>query len=157
MSEQKILVMRHAEKTEDPRDPDLSNDGFERAKRLVTWLPDQFGNPDFIIATAPSKHSMRPIETVKPLAKKLDVDIDDSLADQEYGVLADKLLTKKRFQDKITLVCWHHGNIPNLMNALHCKPDSYPYPWDRDIFNLVLVVTFGPDGTPTVDQVVEPF
>ena len=53
----KVLVMRHAEKLADPDDPNLSVPGQARAAALVAWYPATFGRPDFIFATAISKHS----------------------------------------------------------------------------------------------------
>jgi len=55
------------------------------------------------------------------------------------------------------VICWHHGNIPNLMNALAASQGSYPDPWPRDCFNLILEVKFDAGATPIVRQVTEPF
>jgi broad specificity phosphatase PhoE len=51
MKNSTILVTRHAEKSSDPLDPDLTPEGHERAKRLATYIPDTFGKPDFLFAT----------------------------------------------------------------------------------------------------------
>jgi len=40
----------------------LSQAGFARAEHLVTYIPQTFGKPDDIIASAHSKHSNRPTE-----------------------------------------------------------------------------------------------
>ncbi|HML30479.1 MAG TPA: histidine phosphatase family protein [Hyphomicrobium sp.] len=55
----RIILMRHADKTDDQSNEDLSDAGVERAKRLATYIPETFGKPDIIIASAPSKHSDR--------------------------------------------------------------------------------------------------
>ena len=49
MAPVKILIMRHAEKPDDPSDPNLSPEGQDRAKALVTWYPETFGPPDVIL------------------------------------------------------------------------------------------------------------
>ena len=59
-------------------DPHLSDEGVVRAKRLATYIPEMFGQVDFLFATAESKHSLRPIETIQPLSEAIDVPIDDS-------------------------------------------------------------------------------
>ena len=110
-----LLVMRHAEKPDDPDDPDLTKDGLERAAKLATYIPQQFGQPDFIFAAAITRHSARPYETVKPLSKATGVGIDATIADNDYGALAKELLTKPKYADKLVVVCWHHGNIPPMM------------------------------------------
>ena len=71
----RILLMRHADKPEDPYDSDLSDAGMARAEHLATYIPQTFGKPDYIIATAHSKHSNRPTETVKPLADALGIKV----------------------------------------------------------------------------------
>ncbi len=152
-----ILVMRHAEKPADPSDPDLTAAGKKRAKKLASYIPKEFGiKPDFIFAAAISRHSARPYQTVKPLSKHTGVSIDAKIADNDYGVLAQKLLTKKRYAGKTVVVCWHHGNIPPLMRALGTPDGEYPNPWDHTVFNLILRLEF-PGGKPKVKEVKEPF
>ncbi len=151
-----LLVMRHAEKSADPYDPDLTEAGKARAKALADYIPNEFGAPDFIFAAAISKHSARPYETVKPLSRKTGVAIDATIADQEYGVLASELLSHVEYAGKCIVVCWHHGNIPSLMQALGAASGAYPDPWDPAVFNLILKVEF-PVGGPSVAKILEPF
>jgi phosphohistidine phosphatase SixA len=151
-----ILMMRHAEKPDDPYDPDLTAAGKARAEALATYIPSQFGKPDFIFAAAITKHSARPYETVKPLSKSSGVAIDPAIADNDYGVLAKELLSKPKFVGQRIVVCWHHGNIPPLMRSLGAVSGTYPNPWDHKIFNLVLKVGFSAAGAE-VAEVTEPF
>jgi phosphohistidine phosphatase SixA len=151
-----ILVMRHAEKPDDPDDPDLTKEGEARAIKLATFIPQQFGEPDFIFASAITRHSARPYETVQPLAKATSIGIDATVADNDYGALAKALLTKDKYADKLVVVCWHHGNIPPLMRYLGATAGSYPNPWDHKVFNLILQVEFS-GGSVSVKQVTEPF
>ena len=80
--------MRHAEKTGDPMDPHLSQDGYARAGKLADFIPASFGIPRFLFATSISKHSVRPIETLEPLSMKIGVSVDATYADQDYSALA---------------------------------------------------------------------
>ena len=91
MAPVKILIMRHAEKPDDPSDPNLSPEGQDRAKALVTWYPETFGPPDVIFAAAISKHSERPIQTVQPLADALGLELLTPYADENYAALAEAL------------------------------------------------------------------
>ncbi len=50
-----ILLMRHAEKPLDPRDPDLSDAGKARADALARYIPQDVAKPDFLFAPAASK------------------------------------------------------------------------------------------------------
>ena len=159
MTNARILLMRHAEKSADPMDPHLSSDGYARAAKLAEYIPDTLGVPQFLFATSISKHSVRPIETIDPLSAKIGVPIDSTYADQDYGALASQLLSDQRFADASSLIviCWHHGNIPSMMHALRAKPGDYPDPWDADVFNQILVLTYSGDGVPEVTTLTEPF
>jgi hypothetical protein len=63
MTNARILLMRHAEKTTDPMDPHLSPDGYARATKLADYIPDTLGIPQFLFATAIS--SCSPISTLR--------------------------------------------------------------------------------------------
>src|SRR5271170_704397 len=62
-----IFIIRHAEKPDSDDDPNLTPRGYERAKALADVIPKHFCRPDFIWATARSRRSNRPFETVTPL------------------------------------------------------------------------------------------
>lgn len=156
MAPAKALIMRHAEKPDDQDDPNLSPAGQARAKALVSWYPQTFGQPDFIFAAAVSKRSERPVQTVQPLADALGLELHAQFVDDDYAALAEALLSKPEFHGKTALICWHHGNIPKLMKALGAPAGSYPAPWVPTVFNLILVADFLGDG-PTVSQISEPF
>jgi broad specificity phosphatase PhoE len=149
--------MRHAEKPDDPLNRDLTAEGQQRAAALATFIPQRFGAVDFIFATSLSKHSARPYETVRPLSQATGVPIDATYADQDYGALAQELRTNPDYRDKLIVVCWHHGNIPNLMHALGVSDGQYPDPWDRNVFNLILQTSLAGRAAPTVVQLPEPF
>ena len=126
-----IYIIRHAEKPDSDSnsdsdadsnpDPNLTPKGIERAKALVHVIPDHFCTPDFIFATAPSKHSNRPIETVTPLAKALNMPILDPYASADFANLAHDLLTDPKYSAKTILICWHHGKLPALAQALGAR------------------------------------
>jgi broad specificity phosphatase PhoE len=156
MDAARVLVMRHAEKPDDPLDPDLSEAGRDRAQKLAHYVPVTFGKPQFLFASAASKHSRRPIETLDPLSKECNVDIDISFADQDYGALAHTLRKTPIYEGALIVVCWHHGNIPSLAHALKANAGDYPDPWDPSVFNLILQFDFV-RGVPTVHRLIEPF
>jgi phosphohistidine phosphatase SixA len=159
MTNARILLMRHAEKTADPMDPHLSSDGHTRAVKLAEYIPDTLGVPQFLFATSISKHSVRPIETIEPLSAKIGVPIDATYAEQDYSALASQLLSDPRLADASSLivVCWHHGNIPSMAHALRADAGSYPNPWDAQVFNQILVLSYSSDDAPQVKTLTEPF
>jgi broad specificity phosphatase PhoE len=157
MTPKQILLMRHAEKPDDPRDPHLSDAGVARAEKLVDYVPNELGVPDFLCASAPSKHSVRPIETVTPLSHKIGASIDSTIADQDFSVLAQEVLTDSKYDGKLVLICWHHGNLPEFAFALGASGAGVPNPWDPDVFNLILKLDYSGGSTPIVTQITEPF
>jgi hypothetical protein len=158
MTPNKVLLMRHAEKSGDPMDPHLSDPGQVRAQRLADYIPTTFGTPDFVFAAALSKHSARSYETVVPLAKKIGVTIDATFADQDYAALATELLSKPEYSGKLVLICWHHGNIPSLARWLKANQGDYPNPWDPLIFNLILQLDYEGGGqAPQITRTTENF
>src|SRR5258708_32035858 len=128
-----VLIIRHAEKPDDPADVHLTKRGDERARALQLLFvasperPEPFPTPDILFATRPSDKSDRPVATLTPLSMKLklpidrgyrnllpDADVDKK--DSRKGVfeLADEILGDKKYAGKTVLICWHHGTIPDL-------------------------------------------
>jgi hypothetical protein len=87
----RILLMRHAEKTGKTDDIYLSAEGVKRAERLIKYIPQTFGRPDFIYAAARSKRSIRSIETVKPLAAALDLEVQYHIEDKDFKTLVTEI------------------------------------------------------------------
>jgi broad specificity phosphatase PhoE len=144
-----ILLIRHAEKPDNDQDIHLSPKGKARAEALP-WLfrktadrPDPLPRPDFLFATKESKHSNRPVETVTPLARELNLFLSADFEDNDFGQLAAELLTNPKYGDKTVLVCWHHGRLPDLARALKAMdvPDEF-----KDHFDRVWVVAYDAQG-----------
>ncbi len=150
--------MRHAEKLrDDDDDPHLDPAGLMRAQKLVAYIPETFGAPDAIIAAADSHHSIRPRETVTPLADSIPLPVQTPYAESQFAELAAKLLDPNAFPQKLIVVCWHHDELPQLMAAFGAPVGNYPARWDPSVFNLILETELGADGSVSVTQVVEPF
>ena len=116
-----VLLMRHAEKPEgDNKISDLAPQGFKRAQALPTLFLSQtslFPRPDALFATDTTNHSNRPIETITPLSQALHLPINHDYADHDTTPLANKLLSGQ-YAGKVVVVCWHHGELPHLAQAL---------------------------------------
>lgn len=145
-----ILVIRHAEKPAGGTDAGLSPEGRARAAAIpdlfarTAQRPDPFPTPDFVFAAKRSKRSNRAVETVAPLAKALNLEIDAVYADQEYAKLAADLLSNAKYDGKTVLVCWHHGTIADFAAALGVDPK--PKEWGDAAFDRVWVVMFDDKG-----------
>jgi hypothetical protein len=152
----RLLIMRHAEKTGDKSDPHLSPEGEQRAQKLATYIPQQLGKPDFLIAAANSNRSLRPFETIEPLAKALALEIKDKFDDNEIDALIGHLC-KTKYAGLTGVISWRHGNIPALLEALGAPEGSYPQLWDDTVFNLIIEMSFTDGSAPRARQFVEPF
>ena len=102
-------------------------------------------------------HSSLPFETVLPLSQAVGVPIDQSYADQDYGALALILPGSEKYQGKSVLICWHHGNIPSLLNAIGALVGTYPDPWPKMTFNMMIKLTIEGTGVSAATTVTEPF
>ena len=141
---QQVLLIRHAEKSGDIDDIHINAQGQKRAEALPKLFEKSFAKPDFIFAAKQSKHSNRCVETVTPLAKHLNLKIHDKFEDNEFGELANELLTNPKYANKVVLVCWHHGNLPDLATKL--KATDVPHEWKDAVFDRVWLITYGDSG-----------
>jgi broad specificity phosphatase PhoE len=169
MSPRRVVILRHAEKPgdptapDDPASPELSEQGVARAQMLATLIPEKFGPLDFLFAAADSANSRRPVETVKPLAKKIGFGpdrFDKIYPNKTYAKLADDLLKKPEYLGKLIVICWHHGNIPLLGVALGAtwaqlavapeligpkSPAINGLKWDPKVFDRFWILDFAAD------------
>jgi hypothetical protein len=157
-----VVILRHGEKPQDPHNPDLSPVGTARADMLATEIPQLFPHPDFQFAAAPSKFSNRPVETLTPLARALTLPLEADIAASDYEVLASDLLRKPQYQGKLIIVCWHHGDIPNLALALKVPEGQISNAqgmngmhWNGSVFDLFWSIKFA-GGTANLTVTPEP-
>jgi phosphohistidine phosphatase SixA len=155
----RIILMRHADKPDDPEDEDLSDAGMARAEHLATYIPQTFGKPDYIIATAHSKHSNRPKETVAPLAQALGMKVQHDFENDDIEDLVEDVFSNPEYKGRTLVICWHHGKLPAIAALLGAPVGSYPDPWPEDAYNIILDFRYDPNSgrPPTVTRVVEPF
>jgi len=160
-----IFVIRHAEKPPDPEkdghgpppfgvDADGNEDnesliplGWERAGALVALFADPappLAKPGAIFASGPNaaKRSKRPEETVEPLAKQLNLDVQT-----EFGFGDEVPLVQEAKQAAETvLIAWQHEHIPLIANAIMGSPEGIPQHWKGSRFDLVWVFTRAGDA-----------
>lgn len=146
-----VIVIRHAEKPSDGNELSLS--GHERAAALAlyfTGAPDvmKFGALEAIYAQSP-KHessSVRPLQTVQPLADALKLTVNQSFVRDDYAAMVHEILDNNAYQGQSVLVCWEHKVIPDIAAALGV-PDG-PHEWPSDSFDRTWIITFESGDTP---------
>lgn len=152
----RLLVMRHAEKTGDPNDPHLSSQGIERAKRVADYIPKTFGKIDVIFAARDSKKSIRPRETVEPLAAALGLRIDGRFDDEEPETII-KELSQGAYRGKTALLSWRHSDLAGFIRMLGAPEGTFPDPWPSSGFDTIMEIVYAADGTVSARAVQPPF
>ena len=132
-----VILVRHAEKTAEANDPQLSEAGIQRAEQLATLLAD--ANVTAIYSTDFS----RTRNTAAPLANARGLEI--MLYDPANpGQLVDSLKkTPGRF-----LVVGHSNTVPDLVERLGGSPGSAMD--EKTEYDRLYVLTFGEGKTTTV-------
>jgi hypothetical protein len=161
MAATRIMLIRHAEKPDDkdggvdpkgnPDKHDLTVRGWQRAGALVQFFANPrdpngpIKRPATIFATEPASgsESKRPLHTVTPLAKLLNVDIDSSIAE---GSEQD-LVNKATAGNGAVLIAWHHEKIPAIANLI-LQNDGAPQKWPGDRFDVVWIFSRAAANAP---------
>jgi hypothetical protein len=159
-----IFIIRHGEKPAGPKslpqgvtlegvehDNSLIPRGWQRAGALCTLFKPQDGGlrpdiltPDLLIAPwyKPDKtkepKDERTHETIEPLSKLLGKEIVWTHPVTDGAKLGAKLAKQT---SGVTLVCWEHGNIPSIGQAI--SPEA-PGEWQDDRFDVIWRFTGGP-------------
>jgi hypothetical protein len=144
-----VLIIRHAENPDTGRG--LSPRGEERAEAyknyFLTFAVDsKHLEPNAIFAANDSKHSHRPRLTVEPFAKAAKLPIDTRFGSNQSADLAAEL--RETQQGKRILVCWRHGNIPDLLRALGAIPETLlpRGKWPGAVYDWVILLSYDHEG-----------
>jgi len=144
-----ILIIRHAEKP--PTGDGLTPEGEKRAEAYVHYFKNFTVDSkpfslDYIIASADSKNSHRPRQTMEPLSKATGLAIDNQFGSKQFKELAEALLARPH--GKQMLICWHHGEIPQLVRALKGDPEQLlpNGKWPERTFNWIIQLRYDVNG-----------
>jgi hypothetical protein len=179
-----ILLVRHGEKPGDPGQddpgdgPNLSATGWQRAGAYGSYFQtftavavDGSGNTksvpiDYVFAAADNYEvSYRPRLTVSLFAdaQANPRPLSPCIADKNYADLVS-LLGGTDYDSKNILVCWHHGEIIDLANALLTYNGKRAMPalgsascwppkgatWPSSVFGWLFQICFDSKGAPDV-------
>ena len=110
--------------------------------------PPRFRTPQVIYATSPGSGeqaasgggtatSHRPLETITPLAAVLNLTPKTPYSDNHYARVAHDV--RQDYPDQVVLVCWHHGTIQSLAEALGATGVE---PWQGTVFDRVWEIDY---------------
>ncbi|MEN9866222.1 MAG: hypothetical protein RL748_1812 [Pseudomonadota bacterium] len=167
----KIMIIRHAEKPngkvlgdkiDGSNDPEsLIPQGWQRAGALASffdpsraWSVAGIQIPTSLFAAAPGnddQHSARPLETITPLAAKLNMQVNSSFKKE---ALADMVAAAKASKG-VVLISWQHEDIPAIANLIIPAPNTIPQKWPGDRFDVVWVFDAQANGAYAFSQVTQ--
>lgn len=158
----KIMVIRHAEKpnggaglmpdgTENPEA--LTALGWTRANALVgLFAPANGALPRPPLARpmslfASGSQSLRPKQTITPLAAELALPIATFMKGQET-----QLVGAAKAAEGPALISWQHEAVPEIATLIRGQTDGVPQVWPGHRFDLVWVFDLDVDGTWSFTQ-----
>ena len=121
-----------------------------RAEALVKFFTrdehaTRRGLPQVLLACHPSHkgHTLRPRETLLPLAHHLKLEVQTPFESKDYAQLAHALLHDPAYRGKAVVVCWVHDSMPAFAAALGVTPE--PPKWKDSDYDSAYVITL-PEG-----------
>ncbi|HKP36688.1 MAG TPA: hypothetical protein VJT71_07510 [Pyrinomonadaceae bacterium] len=153
----KIMLIRHAEKPEQGADTQgvtlkgerskesLAVRGWQRAGALTSIFAPSDGHfqhaalakPKFLYASKALKRkgSKRSIQTITPLAEKLNLKINDDFPRSQF----ENMLEEVYLCNGVVLICWQREYIPNIADYILNNDETAPRVWPEDRFDMVWV------------------
>jgi hypothetical protein len=158
-----IILLRHAEKTEDESNPHLSTQGYDRANALVGFFATNAviaTNPPVaaLFAARPAKAngSVRCQETLSPLMQHLKLPVSAAYRAEDFKPLARHLLESTNYSGKTVVVCWPRTELIGLAKALGAVPQ--PKTWKSEVYDRVWLLRFGSSlGTVSCQTIKQDF
>lgn len=156
----RVIVIRHAEKDEPETDNHLNERGYRRAQALVGFFLNnpavvRFGAPVAIYATEPKDEdgSLRPIETVTPLAQDLGIRINSGFKKKEVAGMVREILAKPEYEGRTVVICWQHTGIPEIARAFGL--DSAPEKWPKRTYDRAWILDFSGDHVVSFNNMAQ--
>lgn len=153
----KILLIRHAEKPAKDFPPygvtqngerskeSLEVRGWQRAGALTSLFAPADGRfqhaslakPQFLFASKPVKRrgSRRPVETIMPLADKLELEINSEYRRSEFESMLDDVFAC----NGVVLICWQREWIPEIAAHIMDNNRIVPDDWPEDRYDMIWV------------------
>lgn len=148
-----VLIIRHAEKPESGTG--LTTEGEARARAYITYFEPfhedgQSFKVDSLFAGTDSANSFRPRLTLEPLARAIKTPLDTSISTKDPQAMV--ALLRGTEHGTHPLICWRHGQIPQLLQAFGADPATLlpNSKWPDEVFDWVLVLHF--DGQGKLDS-----
>lgn len=144
-----LMLISQAEKS--AQGNDLSLKGKERAAALAPYFTETEnlianGMPVAIYAMAATKASpsLRPMQTVAPLADQLKLTLKNTFERDNYKKMVEEIKSDPALQGKTVLICWEPTLIPEIARAFGAL--QAPNHWPREVFDRTWLITIASNG-----------
>ena len=144
-----IILIRHAEK--EPPGTYLSLKGRQRAAAL---LPTFLGSPEllhygppaaiYVMKAGHKAPAVRWAQTAMPLADELNLPLQNQYNRRELEPLVQEIKESQEYEGKMVLICWSHGEMPELARLFGAQ--KVPKKWPTDVFDRFWILTFKETG-----------
>ena len=88
--------------------------------------------------------SVRPEQTLAPLARALNLTVNTSYKKEEYQQMVDEIMHTPAYADKTVVISWEHHLIPPLVQAFGVA--KIPKKWHGSDYDRLWIVTFKQSG-----------
>ncbi|WP_085655874.1 flagellar basal body-associated protein FliL [Pseudomonas sp. B11(2017)] len=144
-----VLIIRHAEK------PDVGTELNARGEQRAAAYADYFNpleldgqalTPQRLLAAGDSPESVRSRLTLTPLARRLNLSVEQPYINGDVHDLV-KLLRKGNKAPTV-LIAWHHGHIDKLIKAFGGDATALmgQRKWPDGVYDWVIVLRFDDKG-----------
>lgn len=146
--QQKIVLMRHAEK---PSDGDnLSCQGLNRSFALPKVLNAKIGIPDHVyipsIKNSQTTKHVRMLQTITPFAVQYNLKINSEYNENEIKKVLKDIKNKRG----TILIVWSHSELPDFAKKIGVKK---AVKWDKNDFDSIwLIQNNGQKANLTVEK-----
>jgi len=131
-----FILVRHAEKVDDSKDPHLSPAGIERAELLTRMLSE--AEIDAVYST----NLKRTTETVRSIAERNETDIEYYSVQNPDQTVENWI---KMHQGNVVVISGHSNTTPTFANALLGR-EHFKSPFDDSDYGNLLIITVSSTG-----------
>lgn len=131
-----FIIVRHAEKADGTKNPDLSTEGYERSSLLAGMLAEiRF---DAVYSTP----YIRTTETVRTVSEQSRISINEYQPGKPEQFAAD---LKEIHRGEYVLIAGHSNTVPTIANALLGR-EEFKGDLDESEYDNILIVTITAGG-----------
>jgi len=118
----------------------------------MALIPYFYGNPAVLSYGLPAavyapRPSQRAIQTIKPLAEKMELAVLDRYSNGQVDALVNDVLKNPDYEGKMVLICWSQEELPRIASLLGAEKS--PKKWSDETYDRLWVLNYDDEGNAT--------